>query len=56
MNHVPAVWLLLPTETSDELPTLDGEAVALLDSGQRARIPTSWLENRHPAAKVEVAS
>lgn len=55
-DGVPAVWLLLPTEETSDLPTLDGEAIALIDSGQRTRIPTSWLENRHRAAKTEVAS
>ena len=55
-DGIPGVWLLLPTEETSDLPTLDGQAIARLDSGQRARIPTSWLENRHRAAGQEVAS
>ena len=55
-DGIPAVWLLLPTEEAGDLPTLDGEAIALIDSGQRTRIPTAWLENRHRAAKAEAAS
>lgn len=55
-DGVPAVWLLLPSESTSDLPTLDGEAIALIESGQRASIPTSWLENRHRAGKAEVPS
>ena len=55
-DGIPAVWLLLPTEEASDLPTLDGEAIALIDSGQRTRIPTAWLENRHRAAKTETTA
>lgn len=53
---VPAVWVLLPSERPDELPTLGGQAVATLNTAQQARIPTSWLENLHRAAGSEVLS
>ena len=34
----------------DQQPLIDGKAVPLLSPGQRARIPESWIENRHRAA------
>jgi hypothetical protein len=41
---IPGVWLLVP---GDEQAVLDGKAIPIISSGQRARIPEGWLENLH---------
>jgi hypothetical protein len=46
-DGIPGLWLLLP---GDHQALIDGKAVPLLGPGQRARIPQSWLENRHRAS------
>lgn len=43
-DGIPGLWLLVP---GDQQPLMDGRAVPILSPGQRARIPESWLENRH---------
>jgi serine/threonine protein kinase len=43
---IPGLWLLIP---GDHQALLDGKAVPILSPGQRARIPESWLENKHRA-------
>lgn len=42
-DGLPAVWLLL----SGEQAIIEGEAVPLINSSSKARIPIEWLENRH---------
>ncbi|MFM7073108.1 MAG: hypothetical protein ACKO38_15085 [Planctomycetota bacterium] len=37
---IPGLWLLLP---GDQQALLDGKPVPLIGSGQRVRIPVSWL-------------
>ncbi len=46
---VPGVWLLIPGDDQSPLPILEGQAVPVIGPGQHARIPLSWLENRHRA-------
>ncbi|CAO3401284.1 BREX system serine/threonine kinase PglW [Azospirillum palustre] len=45
----PGVWLLLP-QPDEGLPTIAGKAVPVIGTGQWARIPTSWIANRHRAS------
>lgn len=45
-DGIPGLWLLLP---GDQQPLMDGKAVPILSPSQRARIPETWLENRHRA-------
>jgi len=45
-DGIPGLWLLIP---GDHQALMDGKAVPVLSPGQRARIPESWLENRHRA-------
>ena len=57
-DGIPGLWLLVP---GDHQALMDGKAVPVLSPGQRARIPESWLENKHRAnghgtSRVNVAS
>jgi serine/threonine protein kinase len=45
---ISGLWLLLPGDKA----MIDDKAVPLLSPGQRARIPESWIENRHRARVV----
>ena len=49
-DGIPGLWLLLP---GDHQALIDGKAGPAAQSGQRARIPESWLENVHRAASTE---
>lgn len=44
----PGLWLLLP-QPNEGLPTIAGKAVPVIGTGQWARVPTSWIANRHRA-------
>jgi serine/threonine protein kinase/transcriptional regulator with XRE-family HTH domain len=41
------VWLLVPSNGPASGPQIDGEAIPILTSAQRARIPTAWVLNQH---------
>ena len=41
---IPGLWLLVP---GDHQVLLDGKPIPLIGPGQRARIPESWIGNRH---------
>ncbi|HUY34109.1 MAG TPA: BREX system serine/threonine kinase PglW [Pirellulales bacterium] len=43
-DGIPGLWLLIPNPF---VPLLDGKPVPLIGPAQRARIPDSWLQNRH---------
>jgi hypothetical protein len=43
-HGIPGLWLLLPGQNQ---AVMDGKAVPILSSGQRANIPESWLQNVH---------
>jgi hypothetical protein len=45
-DGIPGLWLLVP---GDHQALMDGKVVPMLSAGQRARIPESWLENKHRA-------
>jgi serine/threonine protein kinase len=41
------LWVLLPGDGQSALPMLNGKSVPVISSGQWARIPDAWIENRH---------
>jgi hypothetical protein len=43
-DGIPGLWVLIP---GDQHATMDGKAVPVISSGQRARIPEGWLANAH---------
>ncbi|MFW6062201.1 MAG: BREX system serine/threonine kinase PglW, partial [Planctomycetota bacterium] len=43
---IHGLWLLVP---NDSQALLDGRAVPVISTGQRARVPESWLKNVHRA-------
>ena len=43
----PGLWVLVAADEQNELPVIDNREVPLISSGQRARVPLAWLENRH---------
>ncbi len=51
-DGIRGLWLLAP---GDHHALLDGKAVPVLSPGQRARIPESWLENKHRGTGVKPA-
>lgn len=46
---IPGAWLLIPGDGQSHLPLMEGKAVPVIGSGQHARVPESWLQNRHRA-------
>lgn len=40
------VWALIPDNGDNPLPSVDGQAVPVLSSGQHAKIPSAWLKER----------
>jgi hypothetical protein len=43
----PGLWLLVPGDEQQALPTLDGQAVPILAAGQHVTVPVAWLRNAH---------
>ena len=43
-DGVPSLWLLVP---GDDQALIEGKTIPLIGPGQKARIPESWLENKH---------
>jgi hypothetical protein len=41
------LWLLIPSDEQNALPTLDFKPVPVISSNQWARIPETWLTNAH---------
>jgi hypothetical protein len=41
------LWVLLPADEQNALPTLDHKEVPVISSNQWARIPDAWLKNLH---------
>jgi serine/threonine protein kinase len=46
----PSLWLLVPGDEQQTMPTLDGQAVPLLGAGQHVAVPLPWLRNEHRGA------
>lgn len=47
-------WLVIPGEAGT-LPSIDGDAIPVIGSGQYAPVPTGWIANRHRARIGEPA-
>jgi serine/threonine protein kinase len=47
VGGIPGVWMLIPGDGQSHLPFMEGKAVPVIGSGQHARVPVEWLENRH---------
>ena len=45
-SKLHGVWTLIPDDGDSPLPSVDGEAVPVLSSGQHAKIPSAWLKER----------
>ena len=45
------LWVLLPSDEQNALPTLDSKEVPVISSNQWARIPEAWLANAHRGGK-----
>lgn len=43
------LWLLVPCDESQAVPTLDGQAIPLMAAAQHARLSEAWLQNLHRA-------
>jgi serine/threonine protein kinase len=54
-DGIPGLWVLIPSDEQQPLPVMDGKAVPIIGPGQRARIPESWILNRHRANGQEGA-
>jgi hypothetical protein len=46
----PGLWLLVPGDEQQTMPTLDGQAIPLLGAGQHVAVPLPWLRNMHRGA------
>ena len=46
----PGLWVLVAADEQCDLPVIDGREVPLIGSGQRARVPLAWIENRDRSA------
>jgi hypothetical protein len=46
----PGLWLLVPGDEQQTMPTLDGQAVPLLGAGQHVAVSLPWLRNAHRGA------
>jgi hypothetical protein len=47
VGGIPGVWMLIPGDGQSHLPFMEGRAAPVIGSGQHARVPVEWLENRH---------
>ncbi|MFO0954692.1 MAG: BREX system serine/threonine kinase PglW [Isosphaeraceae bacterium] len=53
----PGMWILVAEDEQSDLPRIDNREVPLIGSGQRARVPLAWIDNRFRAdAASSVAS
>lgn len=44
------LWLLVANDPQVDRPVIDGHPVPIIGTGQWARVPTAWVENRHRAS------
>jgi hypothetical protein len=47
-----ALWLLVSSPATSDVPMLDGEAVPVLTRNEWTRIPDDWLRNAHAVARA----
>lgn len=43
----PTVWVLIATDSQNEMPYLDGVQIPLISKGQRAAVSEYWIDNLH---------
>jgi hypothetical protein len=41
------MWVLVPADDPDALPTIQGKAVPITSSAERLALPDAWLRNLH---------
>jgi serine/threonine protein kinase len=46
----PGLWMLMPGDEQQVMPTLDGQSVPLLGAGQHVAVSLHWVCNRHRGA------
>jgi hypothetical protein len=46
------LWVLVPAEDPDGLPTIGGGAVPVTTDAERLALPSAWLKNVHHTAPV----
>ncbi len=49
------LWIVVPSDDPNAMPTVNGEAIAVLGSNQWAPISRDWLANAHRAARSNTA-
>jgi serine/threonine protein kinase len=52
----PSVWVLVATDSQNEMPYLDGVQIPLISKGQRAAVSESWIDNLHRGRVKEAVS
>jgi hypothetical protein len=50
-THLRGLWVLVPGDEQNALPTLDRKPVPVISTNQWARIPEAWLANAHRGGK-----
>ena len=50
----PTVWVLIATDSQNEMPYLDGVQIPLISKGQRAAVSEYWIDNLHRGRTKEV--
>jgi serine/threonine protein kinase len=48
-NELPGLIVLIATDEQSAMPMIDGKPVPVITRGQWARVPESWIANRHRA-------
>ena len=43
----PTVWVLVATDSQNDMPYLDGVQIPLISTGQRAAVSEHWVDNLH---------
>lgn len=52
----PTVWVLIATDSQNEMPYLDGVQIPLISKGQRAAVSEYWVDNLHRGRSKEIAA
>ncbi|QDT95269.1 BREX system serine/threonine kinase PglW [Gimesia aquarii] len=52
----PTVWVLIATDSQNEMPYLDGVQIPLISKGQRAAVSEYWIDNLHRGRTKEITA
>lgn len=52
----PSVWVLVATDSQNDMPYLDGVQIPLISKGQRAAVSENWIDNLHRGRTKEVTT